>query len=117
MSVEVGVPSVNPTGLRQGQESTIKRATYDCTIYGTPKGAFDFILSDMFRDDCALANNGEPHYKVTLRVDMSELTRRQASIEIRLGMQAEVELHTGGKTALQYLLKPLHQSGAAFREQ
>jgi len=31
-------------------------------------------------------------------------------------MQAEVELHTGSKTVLQYLLKPLYKSREAFRE-
>jgi adhesin transport system membrane fusion protein len=31
-------------------------------------------------------------------------------------MQAEVELHTGEKTVLQYLLKPLYKSQQALRE-
>ena len=35
---------------------------------------------------------------------------------IRPGMQAEVEPHTGSKTVLQYLLKPLYKSREAFRE-
>ena len=53
---------------------------------------------------------------MTLRVDMSALTPRQSSIEIRPGMQAQAELHTGQKTVLQYLLKPLYKSREAFRE-
>ena len=44
------------------------------------------------------------------------LTDKQARIEIRPGMQAQVELHTGEKTVLQYLLKPLYKSREAFRE-
>lgn len=51
-----------------------------------------------------------------LRVDMANLTDRQASVEMRPGMQATVELHTGQKTVLQYLLKPLYKSREAFRE-
>ena len=62
------------------------------------------------------AADGNPHYKATLGVDMSALTDRQQRIEIRPGMQAQVELHTGEKTVLQYLLKPLYKSREAFHE-
>lgn len=101
---------------REGQEATIKLTAYDYTIYGTLKGEVDFISSDTFKDENARDPNGDPHYKVTLRVDMTALTPRQQAIEIRPGMLSEVELHTGGKTVLQYLLKPLYKSKEAFRE-
>ncbi len=42
MCAEAGVPPVIPTGLRKGQETIIKRATYDCRTYGTLSVAFDF---------------------------------------------------------------------------
>ncbi|MGR3698949.1 MAG: transporter, partial [Roseovarius sp.] len=83
---------------------------------GTLKGRVDFISADTFKDERARDPDGDPHYKVSLRVDMSALTPRQAGIEIRPGMQAEVELHTGEKTVLQYLLKPLYKSQQALRE-
>lgn len=44
------------------------------------------------------------------------LTPHQSRIAIRLGMMAEVELHTGQKTVLQYLLKPLYKSRDAVWE-
>ena len=47
---------------------------------------------------------------------MTALSPRQSRIAIRPGMMAEVELHTGRKTVLQYLLKPLYKSREAFRE-
>jgi adhesin transport system membrane fusion protein len=53
---------------------------------------------------------------VTVRVDKTSLTDRQRHLEIRPGMQASVELHTGEKTVLQYLLKPLYKSREALRE-
>ncbi|SEK36987.1 membrane fusion protein, adhesin transport system [Roseovarius nanhaiticus] len=114
--VEARVPPEDIGGLRQGQEATIKLTAYDYTIYGTLKGAVDFISADTFKDERAREADGNPHYKVTVRVDMTDLTPRQASIEIRPGMQAEIELHTGEKTVLQYLLKPLYKSREAFRE-
>lgn len=114
--VEARVAPEDIANIRRGQEATIKLSSYDYTIFGTLKGRVDFISADTFRDDRSRAQDGDPHYKVTLRVDMSSLTERQARVEIRPGMQAQVELHTGEKTVLQYLMKPLYKSREALRE-
>ncbi len=114
--VEARVAPENIGNIREGQRATIKLTAYDYTIYGTLRGQVDFISADTFRDDRARGPDAEPHYKVTLRVDMTALSPRQSRIAIRPGMMAEVELHTGRKTVLQYLLKPLYKSREAFRE-
>ena len=51
-----------------------------------------------------------------LNRSLAQLTERQRNLEIRPGMQATVELHTGQKTVLHYLLKPLYKSREALRE-
>ena len=114
--VEARVKPENIANIRRGQEATIKLSAYDYTIYGTLKARVDFISADTFKDERARAADGDPHYKVSLKVDMSSLTDRQADVQIRPGMQASVELHTGQKTVLQYLLKPLYKSKDALRE-
>ncbi len=112
--VEARVSPKYIAGVRPGQEATIKLSAYDYTIYGSLKGQVRLISADTFKDERKA--DGDPHYKVTLGVDTSDLSVRQRSIAIRPGMQAEVELHTGSKTVLQYLLKPLYKSREAFRE-
>lgn len=114
--VEARVRPENIANIRPGQEATIKLTAYDYTIFGTLKGRVDVISADTFKDERARDADGAAHYRVTLRVDMTNLTERQASVQIRPGMQASVELHTGRKTVLQYLLKPLYKSREAFRE-
>ena len=114
--VEARVAPEDIANIRHGQEASIKLTAYDYTIHGSLKGVVDFISADTFKDDRARDPDGDPHYKVTLKVDMTELTPRQSRIEIRPGMQAQVELHTGAKTVLQYLLKPLYKSREALRE-
>ncbi|SFS37992.1 membrane fusion protein, adhesin transport system [Sulfitobacter marinus] len=114
--VEARVKPENIAGVRPGQEATVKLSAYDYTIYGTLKGTVKLISADTFKDDRSRSPDGGPHYKVTLQVDTDHLTPRQASLQIRPGMQASVELHTGSKTVLQYLLKPLYKSKEAFRE-
>ena len=114
--VEARVKPENIANIRPGQEATIKLSAYDYTIFGTLKGRVDVISADTFKDDRTRAEDGNAHYKVRVRVDVGGLTDKQARIEIRPGMQAQVELHTGEKTVLQYLLKPLYKSREAFRE-
>lgn len=114
--VEARVKPENIAGVRPGQAATVKLSAYDYTIFGALKGTVKLISADTFKDERARDPDGDPHYKVTLQVDTDNLTERQASLEIRPGMQASVELHTGSKTVMQYLLKPLYKSKEAFRE-
>lgn len=102
--------------MREGQDAVIKLTAYDYTVYGSLKAKVIFISADTFKDERARTPDGDPHYKVTLQVDRSGLTGRQQGLQIRPGMQADVELQTGGKTVLTYLTKPLYKSGEALRE-
>jgi adhesin transport system membrane fusion protein len=112
--VEAQIAPKDIANILPGQEATIKVSAYDYTIYGTLKGRVAVISADTFKDE--QDPRAEPHYKVQVRVDMAALTERQEAINVRPGMQATVELHTGAKTVLQYLLKPLTKSSEALRE-
>ncbi len=112
--VEAEVIPSNIANVVPGQAATIKLSAYDYTIYGTLTGEVHLISADTFEDE--RDPNAPPHYRVTLRVDTTDLGPRQSQIEIRPGMQADVELHTGSKTVLQYLTKPLYRSQEALRE-
>ena len=112
--VEAQVKPKDIASIRQGQAATIKLSAYDYTIYGSLKGQVHLVSADTFKDE--RRPEEEPHYKVTLQVDLNTLTERQSQIDIRPGMLAGVELHTGEKTILQYLLKPLYKSREALRE-
>lgn len=112
--VEARVKPEDVAGVQRGQEATVKLSAYDYTIYGSFKGVVHLISADTFKDE--RVKDGDPHYRVSLRLDMSQLTERQRALEIRPGMVADVELHTGSKTILRYLLKPLYKSREAFRE-
>ncbi len=112
--VEAQVKPKDIASIRKGQAATIKLSAYDYTIYGSLKGQVHLVSADTFKDE--RRPEEEPHYKVTLQVDLNTLTERQSQIDIRPGMLASVELHTGEKTILQYLLKPLYKSREALRE-
>ena len=112
--VEAEVSPSNIANVIPGQTATIKLSAYDYTIYGSLTGEVHLISADTFEDE--RDPNAPAHYRVTLRVDTTDLDARQSQIEIRPGMQADVELHTGSKTVLQYLTKPLYRGQEAMRE-
>ena len=114
MFVEAQIKPADIANVKPGQSATIKLSAYDYTIYGSLQGHVQVISADTFKDE--RKPDGDPHYKVTVTVDLSHLTERQRHLEIRPGMVATVELETGEKTILQYLLKPLYKSREAFRE-
>ncbi|MGR3466792.1 MAG: HlyD family efflux transporter periplasmic adaptor subunit, partial [Shimia sp.] len=114
MFIEAQVKPEDVANVKRGQYATIKLTAYDYTIYGSLKGRVDFVSADTFKDE--RKPDGDPHYRVAVSVNLADLTERQRRIEVRPGMRATVELHTGQKTILQYLMKPLYKSREAFRE-
>ena len=112
--VEARVRPQDIANVVPGQKATVKFTAYDYTIYGSMNGTVQFISADTFKDDQRA--DVDPHYKVTVRVNADNLDRRQAQIEMRPGLQASVELHTGEKSVLDYLTKPLYRSQQALQE-
>lgn len=112
--VEARVRPQDIANVVVGQEATIKLTAYDYTIWGALSGEVAFVSADTVEDDRRA--DVPPYYRVTVAVDLSNLTERQQGIEIRPGMQASVELHTGEKTVLHYLVKPLMRGSEALRE-
>ena len=112
--VEARVKPQDVANVVAGQRATIKFSAYDYTIYGSMTGEVQFVSADTFKDE--RQPDADPHYKVTLRVNRDDLDQRQSQIAMRPGLQASVELHTGEKSVLQYLTKPLYRSREAMHE-
>ena len=112
--VEARVKPQDISGVTRGQDATIKLTAYDYTVHGALKGRVMTVSADTFKD--ARQPDGDPHYRVVLRINRVGLTPRQAAIELRPGLQATVELHTGARTVLGYLAKPLTRGREALHE-
>lgn len=112
--VEARVRPEDIANVAPGQRATVKLSAYDYTIYGALTGEVVFVSADTFEDE--RRPDAPPHYRVTVALDPAALTDRQQGIELRPGMQASVELHTGERTVLQYLAKPLLRGTEAMRE-
>ncbi len=85
-----------------GQEAMVKITAYDFSIYGGLKGRVEQISADAIQDE-----EGRSFYLVRVRTDRNHLGSEDHPLPIIPGMQAEVDILTGKKTVLQYLLKPV----------
>lgn len=100
--------------IHPGQRASVKITAYDYSIYGGLEGKVSSISPDTIRDEV----NPEIHYyRVFVRTDADALVNKAGRrFPIAPGMIATVDIHTGSKTVLQYLLKPLNRAREALRE-
>lgn len=100
--------------IRPGQAATVKITAYDPSIYGTLEGTVDRISPDTLQDE---VHRDQVYYRVYVRTAKSSLTTRDGrSHAIMPGMVATVEVRTGRKTVLEYLMKPINKAREAMRE-
>ena len=104
--------------IRLGQAATVKLTAYDFGIYGGLHGKVIHISPDTLKDDQKAAS-GRPdstYYKATILTDSSVLDAGGKELPIIPGMVATVDIRTGEKTILDYLMKPIFKAREAFRE-
>lgn len=104
--------------LRPGLPATVKITAYDYAIYGGLKGHVEHISPDTLKDDqkAAAGRPDDTYYRVLVLTESSTLEAGGRSLPIIPGMVASVEVRTGEKTILDYLLKPVLKAREAFRE-
>ncbi len=86
--------------LRPGQPAIVKFTAYDFAVYGALDGTLEHIGADTVTDD-----KGNAFYTVRVRTDKPGFG--DANLPIIPGMVAEVDILTGKKSVLAYLLKPV----------
>ena len=100
--VEARVLPADVAFLKPGQEATVKLTAYDFSIYGGLSARLERISADTIVDE-----RGDSYYQIIVRTDKSELVHRGKVLPIIPGMVASVDILTGRKTVLDYLLKPI----------
>ncbi|BHH84370.1 HlyD family type I secretion periplasmic adaptor subunit [Desulforhopalus sp. 52FAK] len=95
-----------------GQKAILKFTAYDFAIYGGLEGEVTHISADTITDD-----NGEEFYLVRIKSKDNYLGSEDDKKHIIIGMTAQVDIITGKKTVMQYLMKPiLRAKDNALRE-
>nr|WP_223194779.1 HlyD family type I secretion periplasmic adaptor subunit [Pseudomonas sp. PSB18] len=94
--------------LHPGQDATVKFTAYDYTIYGGLKAKLEQIGADTITDE----DKKTTYYIIKLRTERSHLGTDDKPLLIIPGMVASVDIITGKKTVLSYLLKPIIKARA-----
>ncbi len=110
--VEAHVRPADIAFLHPDQDAQVKLTAYDYSIYGGLPAKLEHISADTIIDD-----DGESFFLIRVRTEQSYLGKKSTPLEIIPGMTATVDILTGQKTVLDYLLKPvLRARERALRE-
>ncbi|HBN23012.1 MAG TPA: HlyD family type I secretion periplasmic adaptor subunit [Holosporales bacterium] len=88
--------------LRPGLQASVKITAYDYAVYGDLKGELIRVSADSITDD-----QGNIFYKAYLKTEGTILSKTKKVLPIMPGMISSVDILTGKKSVLNYLLKPI----------
>ena len=81
----------------------VKLTAYDFSIYGGLEAELEHISADTITNE----EDGESYYIIRLRTNKNYLEKNGAKLNIIAGMTADVDILTGKKSVLDYILKPI----------
>ena len=114
--VEARVRPADIAFLRPGLEAMVKLTAYDFSIYGGLEGTVEHISADTIVDERP-GMQPESYYLVRVRTAHASRGGGDKHLKIIPGMQASVDIRTGRRTVLHYILKPiLRAKQTALRE-
>ena len=112
LMIEAKIPPKDIAFIRPDQDVIVKLTAYDFSVYGGLAGKVEGISADTIQNE-----KGESFYRVTIRTKESVMKHRGKELPIIPGMTAQVQIMTGKKSVLDYLLKPIMKARQeAFRE-
>ena len=108
---------INPRDIayiRPGLPAVVKITAYDSSIYGNLEGEVETVSPDTLQDE---VKRDQYYYRVYVRTQKAELVNKAGrKFPIVPGMVANVEIKTGQKTVMDYLVKPLNKVRESLRE-
>ncbi len=110
--VEARISPAKIGHVRLGQQAVIKVDSFDYARFGSVSGEVFGLSPSTYLND-----QREPYYRAELRLDSSHVGEASSLLSIIPGMTVQVDIQTGNKTILDYLLKPISRGfNTAFRE-
>lgn len=114
MLIEARISPRDVAFIHPGQSALVKITAYDYSIYGGLPGEVTMISPDSIQDD---VKRDVYYYRVYIRTKTNFLeNNKKEHFPIFPGMVATVDIKTGNRTVLDYLIKPLNKVNEALRE-
>ena len=93
-----------------GQKATVKLATYDYSIYGGVDGTVVHVSADSIQPQSQQGQSPEPYYIAHVRTLKPGVEYRGKILPVIPGMSGQVDVLTGRRSVLYYLLKPINKT-------
>ncbi|MDM8568780.1 HlyD family efflux transporter periplasmic adaptor subunit, partial [Thiotrichales bacterium HSG1] len=103
--VEAQVRPSDIAFLHPGQLAMVKFTAYDFSIFGGLQATLEHISADSIVNE-----RGEAFFLIRLRTSRNYLGTEAKPLPIIAGMTVEVDILTGKKSLLSYLLKPIKKA-------
>jgi len=104
--VEARVRPQDIAFIAPGQHAKVRVTAYDFSIYGAMEGEVERVGADSRTDEAT----GDVYFPVTVRTNENALTHQDQTLPVKPGMVATVDVLTGQKSILDYVLKPLRKA-------
>ena len=102
--------------VRVGQQVEVKLSAYDFTTYGGLKGTIETISPDALGDTERAASSDATYYRALVRTEPSTMSAHGKPLPVMPGMTGSVEVRTGERSVMSYLLRPMMKSKEAFQD-
>lgn len=103
--------------VREGQDAQVKVDAFDYTKYGSLPGKLTHVSRDAIEDDKQQDEKKKLLYSVKVRLDASTLQVDGNPAALSPGMSVNVEVKTGTRRVIEYVLSPLlQQTHESLRE-
>ncbi|CAA7612017.1 Multidrug resistance efflux pump membrane-fusion protein [Magnetospirillum sp. LM-5] len=112
LQIDVRLNPMDRGYVQVGQPAMVKLTAYDYTTYGGLEGKVIMVAPDT-----TVGQDNQAFYRVVVQTEKAYLGDEGSKRSITAGMQATVDIHTGTRTVMEYLIKPvLKLRHEAFRE-
>lgn len=107
--IEAKVLPADIARIRPGLDANIRFDAFDYTIFGAVKGKVKYVSADTLKEE---SKAGEvSYYRVHVVSDSQPVVSATGkTLEILPGMTAQVDIRTGNRSVIDYLLKPLRKT-------
>ncbi|NVJ93912.1 MAG: HlyD family type I secretion periplasmic adaptor subunit [Methylocystaceae bacterium] len=110
--IEARLNPIDRGYVEENQDAVVKINTYDFVRYGSLDGKVINVAPDS-----TTSPEGETYFRVIVQTEKTYLGDKPGLYEITPGMEATVDIHTGERSVIEYLIKPvLKMKHEAFRE-
>jgi len=106
LQIEAKIRPKDIAFLSPKQKARVTITAYDYSIYGGLEGYVERIGADSLTDEIT----GETYFPIDILADAANFKKDNETLPISPGMVASVDIITGKKTILQYLLKPINKA-------